>query len=149
MQPRRRPRRLHQLGLQEIIRHDALHQGVSEHVAFRVGARREVQVKEGHLAFRVGHRLPIDEKGRDRDVPQQLSIFPVPGSALVLLLALVVALPYVFGLWHAAGSGFGVAHAPRSDGGHLPVVVTTASFANDVFQKAFLDAHVVAATVFF
>lgn len=153
MQPRRRPRRLHQLGLQVIIRNDALHQRVAEHVAFGVGTRRDVQVKKGHLALRVGHRLPIDEKGRDRDVPRRRSAFLVPGSALMLVLVLaslmVLVLVLVFGLVNAARSRFGVAHAPRFYGGHHPVVVSTASFANDVFQKASLDAHVVAAMVFF
>ena len=62
MQPSCRPRGLHQLGLQSVIRHDALDQRVAERVTFSMSGSGPVKVEEGNLIFRVGHRLCIDEK---------------------------------------------------------------------------------------
>ena len=118
MQPSSSPRRLHELGLQIFIRQNTLDQGVAECVAFGVGCRCPVEMKERHLAFRVAHRFSVDKERRDLHRPF-----------------------FVF----SAASGFDVLHAPRFDGSDYPLIVLAASFATDVFQHALVNANVVMA----
>lgn len=116
VQPSRRPRRLGKLGLERVVRCDALDQIVGKDVALGVGPGSPVHVKERQLAFRIGQRLSVDDKRIDLVFPLRVPATPPRSS-------------------------FRVIHAPRFDGGDYALVHTAAGFARDVLQHATFDVH--------